>query len=94
MGNIVEFDCRKVCNINIKESDSNVTKNTIISNSNDNNEKTKNKYHYTECSNSISNYNSSIIQNNLNTEVNENDEKNVNNSNKKNHNFQKVNFIK
>ena len=94
MGNIVEFDCRKVCNINIKDSDSNVTKNTIISNSNDNNEKTKNKYHYTECLNSISNYNSSIIQNNLNTEVNENDEKNVNNSNKQKSQFSKSKFHK
>ena len=94
MGNIVEFDCRKVCNINIKESESNVTKNTIISNSNDNNEKTKNKYHYTECSNAISNYNSSIIQNNLNKEINENDEKNMNNSNKQKSQFSKSKFHK
>ena len=75
MGNIVELNCGKLCNINLKDPALNTKKYTIISNSNEYTEQRNNKYHETQCSNSMSNYNSSIIQNNENTEINEKDAK-------------------
>ena len=94
MGNIVELNCGKLCNINLKDPALNTKKYTIISNSNEYTEQRNNKYHETQCSNSMSNYNSSIIQNNENTEINEKDAKNMSNTNKQKSQFSKSKFNK
>ena len=94
MGNIIELNCEKLCNINLKESSSNAKKYTIISKTSDYNEHKNNKYNDTQCSNLISNYNSSLIQNNLNSEINEKDEKNASMKNKHKSQFSKSKFIK
>ena len=53
MGNIIELNCEKLCNINLKDSSSNARKYTIISKTSDYNEQKNNKYNDTQCSNLI-----------------------------------------